>query len=188
VCSWRDVRLASEGVHRKKSSLYCSVVRGDNMQTGKFDFLKKQFSSYEMNFSKDDNMVEIVNPFGNENVRVEYVTEDDFTPYIVFFAFQHCHMRDEEAVINYINVIITGNIFSIEYFNNDARCFGRDISAEELKDLSYEVLEQNTGYYGTTKLKDFVDSFKVRGWHSDCNFDAVFVTGEDDSITIKKLN
>jgi len=83
---------------------------------------------------------------------------------------------------------INGNVFSIEYFNNDTRCFGGDITAEELKDLSYDTLEQNTGYYGITKLKDCADSFKLRGWHRDHNFDAVFVTDEDGSITIKKLN
>lgn len=40
------------------------------MQIERFDFLRKQFSSYEMKFSEDGSTVEIVNPFGNENVRV----------------------------------------------------------------------------------------------------------------------
>lgn len=158
------------------------------MQIERFDFLRKEFSSYEMKFSEDGSTVEIVNPFGNENVRVAYVPEDDFTPYIVFFAFQHCHMRYEEEIIDYINNIINGNIFSIEYFNNGTQSFGGDITAEELKDLSYDILEQSTGYYGFTTLKDWADSLKVRGWHSDHNFDATFVTDEDGSITIKKLN
>lgn len=164
------------------------------MKIERFDFLKKQLSSYEMNFSEDGSTVEIVNPFGNENIRVEYeeyVPEYDFTPYTeytVFFAFQHRHMRGEEDVIDYINNIINGKIFSIEYFNNDIRRFGGDITAEELKDLSYDTLEQNTGYYGIPKLKDCADSFKVRGWHNDYNFDAVFVTDENKSVTIKKLD
>ena len=46
------------------------------MQIKRFEFLRNQFSSYEMKFSEDGNTVEIVNPFGNENVRVEYVPED----------------------------------------------------------------------------------------------------------------
>jgi len=158
------------------------------MQIERFDFLRKEFSSYEMKFSEGGSSVEIINPFCNENVKVEYIPEDDFTPYIVYFAFQHCHMCDEEDIIDYINNIINGKVFSIEYFNNDTRCFGGDITAEELKDLSYDTLEQNTGYYGITKLKDCANSFKLRGWHSDHNFDAVFVTDEDGSITIKKLN
>ena len=141
-----------------------------------------------MNFSEDGSTVEIVNPFGNENIKVEYVTEDDFTTYIVFFAFQHCHMCDEEDVIDYINNIIDGKVFSIEYFNNGTRCLGGDITAEELRELSYDTLEQNTGYYGITKLKDCADSFKLRGWHSDCNYDAIFVTDESGNVAIKKLD
>lgn len=163
-------------------------ISDNEMKIERFDFLKKQFSSYEMKFSEDGSTAEIVNPFGNENVRVEYIPEDDFTPYIVFFAFQHCHMRDEEDIIDYVNSIIKGEVFSIEYFNNNTRCFGGDITAEELKGLSYATLEQNTGYYGTTKLKDCVDSFKLRGWHSDYNFDAIFVTDENGAVAIKKLD
>lgn len=158
------------------------------MKTERFDFLRKEFPSYKIKFSEDGSMVEIVNPFGNENVRIEYVPEDDFTPYIVFFAFQHCHMCDEEDIIDYINDIINGKVFSIEYFYNDTRLFGGDITAEKLKDLSYDTLEQNTGYYGIAKLKDCADSFKLRGWHNDYNFDAIFVTDESGSVTIKKLD
>ena len=57
------------------------------MQIERFDFLRKEFSSYEMKFSEDGSSVEIINPFCNENVKVEYIPEDDFTPYIVYFAF-----------------------------------------------------------------------------------------------------
>ena len=154
----------------------------------RFNLLANQFSAYRMTFSKDGALVEIINPFGGENIRVEYLPDDDFTPYIVYFAFQHCHMCDEEDIVDYINNIINRQLFSIEYFNNGTRCFGGDITAEELVDLSYEKLEQNTGYYGITKLKDCADSFKLRGWHSDDNFDAVFVTDENGLTTIKKLN
>ena len=137
-----------------------------------------------MEFSKDGDLVEIINPFGCENIRVEYIPDDDFTPYIVYFAFQHCHMCDVEDIVEYIRDLIEGNRFSIEFFKNGARYFGGDIAAEDLKDLSYEILEQYSGYYGLHKLKDLVDSFKLRGWNPKDNFDAVFIISDNGSVEI----
>lgn len=157
------------------------------MKTDRFDFLTKHFSSYEIKFSKDGSLVEIINPFYNENVKVEYIPDDDFTPYIVYFAFQHCHMCDEEDIVEYINDIIDGNVFSIEFFNNGARCFGGDITAAELNDLSYETLARYMESLGVAKMIDYANSFKLRGWHSNYNLDAVFAIDESGSATIKKL-
>jgi hypothetical protein len=144
------------------------------------------FSDYDVQFS-EDKFFEILNPCGNENIRLEYVSDDEWTPYILCFSFQHWHMNDEEDIIEHINDIINGNLFSIEFFAKGNRRFGGDIDAQELQDLSYEALEQFTGYYGMSKLKDIADSFKVRGWHTEANFDAKFIIDEFGNITIKKL-
>ena len=157
------------------------------MQTDRFDFLRKQFSSFEIKLSEDCNTVEIVNPFGNENVKVEYVPEDDFTPYIVYFAFQHCHMCDEEDIADYMNDIIDGKVFSIEFFNKGTRCFGGDITAAELDSLTYETLTKYIESWGISNLLDYADSFKLRGWHSNYNFDAELITDENGLPRIKKL-
>ena len=151
------------------------------------ELIATHFSDYDVQFSKDKNLLEILNPCGNENIRVEYVSDDEWTPYILYFLFQHWHMNDEEDIIEYINDIIDGNLFSIEFFANGNRCFGGDIDAQELQELSYESLEQFTGYYGMSKLKDLADSFKVRGWRTETNFDAKFIIDELGNITIKKL-
>ena len=110
------------------------------------------------------------------------------TPFTVMFSFQHRHIKDEKGVIEYITDIINENIFPIEFFKNDERRFGGDVTAQELKDLSYEKLEQKTGYYGSTKLIDCADAFKIRGWSGKNNFDATLVIGESGKIEIKKLN
>ena len=94
---------------------------------------------------------------------------------------------DEEDVIEWISHIITGDKFAIEFFKNGEQCFGTEIKAKELLDLSYEKLEQITGYYGLTKLLSIVDAFKVRGWNSQHNFDAIFVRDDKGNILIKKL-
>ncbi len=148
-------------------------------------FIATHFSDYKVHFSEDKNLLEISNPFYNENIRIEYVPEDEWTPYIVYFSFQHRHMNDEEDMIEYISNIINGNVFSIEFFKDGKRRFGGDIEAQELKELSYETLEQHTGYYGMAKLKDIADSFKVRGWSQDANFDAIFIIDTCGKIAIK---
>lgn len=133
-------------------------------------------------------MAEIINPFGKENIRVYYDFEDEFSPYILCFAFQHVHMCDEKEIIDYINGIISGELFSIEFFNDGVRCFGGDITADKLKELSYELLERHTGYLGNFKLKDCADSFKVRGWQSDNNYDATFVIDKSGKVTIRRVD
>jgi len=151
-----------------------------------FDFLIKQFPNDEIVILEDDSLAEIINTFGKDNIKV-YYDSDDFSPYIVCFAFQHVHLCDEEAVIDYINDIICGNLFSIEFFRDGERCFGGDITADRLKELSYKTLERYTGYYGGTKLIECADMFKVRGWNSNNNFDATFVIDECGIVTIKKI-
>ena len=77
------------------------------METNRFSFLSKHFPAYEIKFSRERNrdLAEIINPFYDENIRVEYIPEDDFTPYVVSFAFQHCHMCDEEDIAAAIEVL-----------------------------------------------------------------------------------
>ena len=154
----------------------------------KLNFLKEHFSSYEVKLSEDGKSAAIINPFGKENIEVRHVPEDDFTPYIVYFAFQHAHICDEENVIEYINEIIDGNVLSIEFFRNGARCFGGDISPEELKDLSYTALAQSMRAWGIMNLKDRADSFALRGWRDNHNFDGVFVVDEKGAVTIERRN
>ena len=158
------------------------------MQEKRFDFLVKEFSNYEIIISGEDDLAEIINPFSKENIKVYYESEDDYSPYIVCFAFQHVHLCDEELVIDHINDIIGGNLFSIEFFCDGKRCFGGDITADRLKELSYKELERYTGYYGGTKLIECADMFKVRGWNSNTNFDATFVSDEHGKVIIKKID
>ena len=148
-------------------------------------FLSKHFAAYDIKFSKERNrdLAEIINPFYDENIRVEYIPEDDFTPYVVSFAFQHCHMCDEEDIVEYVNDIMNGNLLSIEFFDNGVRCFGGDIEASELADLSYETLAEHWG-----KLLDYADSFKLRGWLSNNNFDAALIIDKNGFPIITRLD
>ena len=103
------------------------------------------------------------------------------------FSFQHRHIEDENGVVEYVTDIIDENVLAIEFFKNGEKRFGGDMTSRELKDLSYEKLEQKTGYYGSTKLIDCADAFQVRGWSGKNNFDAIFVADESGKIEIKKV-
>ena len=157
------------------------------MSKNNYAFLINHFSSHEIIYSESKDSVEIVNPFGKDNIIVDYDVNNP-TPFTVMFSLQHRHIKDEKGVIEYITDIINENIFPIEFFKNGERRFGGDVTAQELKDLSYEELEQTIGYYGSTKLKDCVNAFKVRGWSGNDNFDATFVVSENGNVEIKKLD
>ena len=157
------------------------------MSKNNYTFLTNHFSSYEIIYLESKDSVEIVNPFGKDNIIVDYDPADP-TPFMVMFSFQHRHIEDENGVIEYINDIVNEKVFSIEFFKDGERHFGGDITAQELKDLSYEELEQTIGYYGSTKLIDCADMFKVRGWSGNDNFDATFVVSENGNVEIKKLD
>lgn len=153
----------------------------------------KQLSGCEIKVSENQSQgkppqVEILNPQGSNHIVVEYDPDDDYEPFTVFFAFQHRHMRDENDILQYVHEIICGNRFSIEYFREGKPRFGGEITAEALKDLSYEALERETGYYGSVRLIDCADAFKVRGWNSASDFDAVFVTDENGAVEIVRRN
>ena len=157
------------------------------MSKNNYTFLTNHFSSYEIIYLESKDSVEIVNPFGKDNIIVDYDPADP-TPFMVMFSFQHRHIEDENGVIEYINDIVNEKVFSIEFFKDGERHFGGDITAQELEDLSYENLEQRTGYYGSTKLIDCADMFKVRGWSGKNSFDAMFVVSESGKIEIKKFS
>ena len=157
------------------------------MSKNNYTFLTNHFSSYEIIYLESKDSVEIVNPFGKDNIIVDYDPADP-TPFMVEFSFQHRHIEDENGVIEYINDIVNEKVFSIEFFKDGERCFGGDITSRELKNLSYEKLEQKTGYYGSTKLIDCADAFKVRGWSGKNNFDATFVVDKSGKVEIKKLS
>ena len=157
------------------------------MSKNNYAFLINHFSSHEIIYSESKDSVEIINSFGQDNIVVDYDVADP-TPFMVEFSFQHRHIEDETGVIEYITDIINENIFPIEFFKNGEKRFGGDITSQELEDLSYENLKQKTGYYGSTKLIDCADAFKIRGWSGKNNFDATLVIGESGKIEIKKLN
>lgn len=148
-------------------------------------FLKEAFPQYTVKFSDDFTCATIINPFYNENINVYYEESDDYTPFIACFSFQHRHLTEID-VLEWCTNIINERIFAIEFFYNEQRRFGSEIIVDELIDLSYEKLEQFTEYYGSTKLFECANSFKIRAWNHKHSFDAKLVCANDGNISIEK--
>ena len=156
------------------------------MKENKLVFLARVYTKYKVEFADDYTQATIINPFCDENITVEYYEEDALTPFCVCFSFQHSHCTDEDDVVDWINEIICGKKCAIEFFVGERGCFGGDILVKDLQSLTYEVLEQYTGYFGVMKLVDLVDSFKVRGWAKENNFDCYFARERNGLLSIVK--
>ena len=150
-------------------------------------FLASYTSKYRVDISDDLESAIIYNPNSEDHLYVEYDKADDFSPYMLSFAFQHVHLTDEGSAKEWVESILNENVFSIEYFSGEDRRFGGQISAQELSNLSYDYLEQDTGYYGLTKLFQIVDHFKIRGWSKKNDFDGYFVE-KDGTVQINMIS
>ncbi len=152
----------------------------------KLSFLANYISKYRVDISDDLESAIIYNPNSEDHLYIEYDKADEFSPYMLSFSFQHVHLPDEKSAKEWIDAILSEDIFSIEYFMGEERRFGGQISAQELGNLSYDFLEQDTGYYGITKLFQIADHFKIRGWSKKNDFDGYFVL-KDDTIQIENV-
>lgn len=150
---------------------------------GELSFLTAYTSQYRVDVSDDLQSAIIYNPHQEEHLYIEYDSADEFSPFTLSFSFQHVHVNDQDSAAEWIDDILHENIFSIEYFREEQRRFGGQISAMDLANLSYELLEQGTGYYGSAKLYRLADCFKVRGWTKKNDFDGYFIT-KDNGIQI----
>ena len=152
---------------------------------GNLSFLADYLSKYRIDISDDLESAIIYNPNSQDHLYVEYDKADETSPYVLAFSFQHVHLPDMESAKEWIDAVTSEEIFSIEYFCGEHRRFGGQISAQKLSHLSYDDLEQDTGYYGITKLFQIVDHFKIRGWSKKNDFDGYFVK-KDNAIQIDK--
>lgn len=150
---------------------------------GALSFLEKYTSKYRVDISDDLESALIYHPNGEEHLYIEY-DRDDFSPYMLSFSFQHVHKTNQKSAEDWIDDILNEKILAIEYFIGKSSIFGGEIDAAKLSNLSYEFLEHDTGYYGTTKLFQIADSFKVRGWSQKNDFDGYFVK-KDEKIYIE---
>lgn len=148
-------------------------------------FLKRKFPQYEIRYTDDFGGAVMINPCSAENLKVEYYEDHMPDPICIIFSFQHCHFEHEEDAEKWIDELIKGRTKIIEFFSKGRSVFGGSIDSKELEDLSYDKLMEITGYVGITELLYIADSFKVRGWNGNENFDGEFFRDRDGKISIR---
>ncbi len=98
-----------------------------------------------------DEILMIYNIDNNNSIEIIEETysskNDSYREYIVSFSTQHCHFDDDiEEVIDYINKIMDDQTSQIEFYLNDEKRFGGDISREQFNNLSIKFLMDYFGY------------------------------------------
>lgn len=147
-------------------------------------FLSEYASKFMVDISDDIESAVIYNPFNGDNIYVEYVRDDEYDPFTVRFSYQHVHLPDESSTKEWIDKIICGELFAIEFFKDGRDCFGGEITREELDILSYESLMKRWG----NTFSQNADEFRIRGWNTNSSSDFIFVKkSEKTDIEQKKL-
>ena len=145
-----------------------------------------QFSAYDVRFSEKGDRFEIINPHGKEPIIVCMEDAPHTPPFMVCFSFQHRHSDTADEAIAYVNDIICGNVFAIEFFKDGRNIVGGDLDVQELCELSHDIPARFLGC-GQIKLFDVADSFKVRGWGEGADFDGRFNKDEQGNVSIQKM-
>ncbi len=145
-------------------------------------FLSEYASRFTVDISDDLESALIYNPVGNDNIYVEYMSDDEYDPFMVRFSYHHVHLPDIESVKKWIDRIISGEIFVIEFFKNGRDSFGGEITKDELADLSYTSLTKTCG----KSVYPNADEFRIRGWLQDSDADYTFSDINHQIVIVKK--
>ena len=94
----------------------------------KLEWVAAHFADCKVRFSEDQTLLEILNPAGNDPIKIEQegLSREECT---VSFSFQHRHLSDNDEIAEFIHDIMNGNVLAIEFFKDGKRRFGRDIPA-----------------------------------------------------------
>ena len=159
--------------------------------------IAEQFAAYEVQFSDEKESFDIINPFGKDPILVECEVEDPDPAYIVCFSFFHTHLDEVEQVIAYVRDIVEGKRLVIGFFKDGRWSMSADLDEQEQLDLSYTGLSKRMHmgpysmgwpYDNHEELIEVTDSFCVRGWAQNTDFDAKFVLDEHGNVTIQKCD
>lgn len=146
----------------------------------------RYFLAFDPDFSDDGNCFEIKSPFGKDAILVQHDEEE----YTVCYSRHHVHLETAKQAEAYVCDIMAGRRTIIEFYKDGRLCMSADLSAQELCELSYASLSQRMGFgkneFMPGELIDFADSFKIRGWAQDADFDATFIADVQGNVTVQK--
>ena len=153
--------------------------------------IAEQFAAYDVRIDDEKECFEILNPFHKDSILVESEGVFQSGPYIVCYSFFHIPLETVGQVVAYVHDILEGRRVIIEFCKNGNWSMRADLDPQELRELSYTRLAKRLGCDGSpesyrpSRLIDFADSFCVRGWAQDADFDAVLVGDEQGNVTIQ---
>ena len=147
------------------------------------DFLKKHYPDKRITVHTNEHgcaFAEIETE--DEPVTVWYDAKDP-QPYMVCFAYQHCHCFTENQVLDETDAYISGEKACIEFFVGERRCFGGDIDAVLPEHFTSEHLK-STWVSDHILSRELPESLicKVRSVKKEFCFDAEI--GTDGSVTV----
>ena len=155
--------------------------------------IAEQFAAYDVRIFDQQNGFTINNPYGKHAILVESEGDAPDSSYIVCFTYYHTHLEMPEQVVAFVRDILEGERVAVVFLKDGKGCMSTELTARELQDVSYTMLAERMGFDGTPKpygprrhLIDIADSFHVRGWGKDVDFDAVFVRDEQGNVMIQK--
>ncbi|MBQ7339072.1 MAG: hypothetical protein IJW40_11565 [Clostridia bacterium] len=165
------------------------------MKKQKISEIAAQFSAYNVQFSDTGEGFEIINPYseGKEPIIVMDEGREPYTAYVVSFSYFHTHPDMAEQVIAWVRDILEGRRFVIAFFKEDRWAGSTTLEEQQLHELTYETLAKHMGWDGITKppygdpvrLIDKADSFIIRGWGKDADFDGKFIKDAQGNVSIQ---
>ena len=138
-------------------------------------FISEYADRFTVDISDDLESAIIYNPFGNDNLYVYYMSDDEYDPFMVRFSYQHQHLPDIQSVKAWIDKIISGDLLAIEFFGDGRDCFGGEITKEYLEPLTCDSLKQFLSDCGLNLFSISANSFKIRGWQGTNDIDGTIV-------------
>ena len=114
------------------------------------EFIKERYKNFEV-ISVDtpyfDECVEIVNPYGKENITVCYHPDSDWIDFTVSWLKYHNHIDSKDDVIKEIDGIINETEASVEFYKNGELCMGASIKTALLANLTLDTLSRELCTY-----------------------------------------
>ena len=164
---FRAMKIADDFGFDKETLLEKIRTGASRLAESKFAFLSVYADRMLVDLSDDMESAMLYNPNSDEHIFVEY----DSGEYTVYFATDHAHIEDADAVAEWIRSVVDGEICAIEFFLGDRPCFGGAIESSKLSDISYSVLENDDIFCFPDPLFSMADNFKIRDWSGKNNID-----------------
>ena len=144
----------------------------------KWDSLHELAQKHRLALTVDDAKAILTDPKTGEHIDIleeKYYPKRDtttgsedeaFVEYIVYFSTQHAHYEDLDDALEYVEAIIADEVLPIEFYLNEKRRFGGEITKEDFEELSAEFL---ASYYGYTLeyLSQF--EYEIHSWSGRYN-------------------